>query len=100
MEVSLAAFLVGGRAARQFPPFSQNGRDGRRVRRQLVHASLTFEEPVAGPLMLGSGRFLGLGLMRPTPLPGSEGPETARSVDGASPSPTLLRTSIQRHDDD
>lgn len=78
VEVSLAAFLVGGRAARQFPPFSQKGRDGRPVRRQLVHASLTFEEPVAGPLMLGSGRFLGLGLMRPTPVPESESSETAR----------------------
>ena len=75
VEVSLAAFLVGGRAARQFPPFSQNGRDGRPVRRQLVHASLTFEEPVAGPLMLGSGRFLGLGLMRPTAVPELEGSE-------------------------
>ena len=79
VEVSLAAFLIGGRATRQFPPFSQNGRDGRPVRRQLVHASLTFEEPVAGPLMLGSGRFLGLGLMRPTPVPESEGSETALS---------------------
>lgn len=75
VDVSLAAFLVGGRAARQFPPFSQNGRDGRPVRRQLVHASLTFEEPVAGPLMLGSGRFLGLGLMRPTAVPELEGSE-------------------------
>ena len=89
VEVSLAAFLVGGRAARQFAPFSQNGRDGRPVRRQLVHASVTFEEPVAGPLMLGSGRFLGLGLMRPTPVPASEGSETARSVDEASPSSAL-----------
>ena len=69
VEVSLSAFLVGGRAASHFPPFSQNGRDGRPVRRQLVHASLTFEESVAGPLVLGSGRFLGLGLMRPTSVP-------------------------------
>ncbi len=79
VEVSLATFLVGGRAVRQFPPFSQNGRDHRPVRRQLVHASLTFDEPVAGPLMLGSGRFLGLGLMRPTPVPESESAETASS---------------------
>ena len=66
VEVSLGAFLVGSRPAPHFPPFSQRGRDGNLIRRQLVHASLTFEEPVAGPLMLGSGRFLGLGLMRPT----------------------------------
>lgn len=65
VEVSLRAFLAGSRAAGDFPPFHQNGRDGRPIRRQLVHASLTFEEPVTGPLMLGSGRFLGLGLMRP-----------------------------------
>ena len=78
VEVSLSAILVGGRASRQFPPFRQNGRDGRPVRRQLVHASLTFEEPVAGPLVLGSGRFLGLGLMRPTSVPESDDSETAR----------------------
>ena len=93
VEVSLATFLVGGRGVRQFPPFSQNGRDRRPVRRQLVHAALTFDEPVAGPLMLGSGRFLGLGLMRPKPVPESEGSGTRR-VDGASPGPTLPRTSI------
>jgi len=37
------------------------------VRRQLLHASVVFEHPVAGPLVLGAGRFLGLGLMRPVP---------------------------------
>ena len=29
----------------------------------LWHAEVTFTEPVAGPLLLGNGRFLGLGLM-------------------------------------
>ena len=29
----------------------------------LWHAEVTFTEPVAGPLLLGDGRFLGLGLM-------------------------------------
>lgn len=75
VEVSLSAFLVGARAARHFPPFNQIGRDGGPVRRQLVHASLTFEEPVTGPMMLGSGRFLGLGLMRPMPATDSGGAE-------------------------
>ena len=68
VEVSLSPFLVGSRPAGRFPAFVQNGRAGRPVRRQLVHASLTFEHPVAGPLMLGAGRFLGLGLMRPAPM--------------------------------
>ena len=31
----------------------------------LWHAAITFTEPVAGPLLLGDGRFVGLGLMRP-----------------------------------
>lgn len=65
VSVSLDAFIVGARPARRYPAFSQNGRDGQPVMRQLVHAALTFERPVAGPLMLGAGRFLGLGLMRP-----------------------------------
>jgi CRISPR-associated protein Csb2 len=32
--------------------------------RQLTHAVLQFEEPVRGPLILGAGRFVGLGLCR------------------------------------
>ena len=31
----------------------------------LWHVAVTFAEPVAGPLVLGDGRFLGLGLMLP-----------------------------------
>ena len=67
VEVALRPYIVGARPARHFPAFSQRGRDGKPVRRQLVHASLTFKQPVSGPLMLGTARFLGLGLMRPMP---------------------------------
>ena len=31
----------------------------------LWHVEIVFAEPVAGPLLLGDGRYLGLGLMRP-----------------------------------
>lgn len=31
----------------------------------LWHVEIRFSKPVAGPLLLGNGRFLGLGLMRP-----------------------------------
>lgn len=31
----------------------------------LWHVAVTFAEPVPGPLLLGDGRFIGLGLMRP-----------------------------------
>ena len=65
VEVSLAPYLAGTRPVSGFPPFVQNGRGGKPLRRQLAHASLTFAEPVTGPLMLGAGRFVGLGLMRP-----------------------------------
>ncbi|MBV8777994.1 MAG: type I-U CRISPR-associated protein Cas5/Cas6, partial [Alphaproteobacteria bacterium] len=33
--------------------------------RQLVHAVIEFRDPVAGPLILGAGRFVGLGLCLP-----------------------------------
>ena len=75
VEVALSPLIVGAKPAKRFPAFSQNGRDGKPVRRQLVHASLTFQHTVEGPLMLGAGRFMGLGLMRPMPESGesSEG---------------------------
>ena len=68
VEVSQSPSIKGARPTRRFPAFSQNGRAGRPVRRQLIHASVTFEHPVAGPLILGAGRFVGLGLMRPAPM--------------------------------
>jgi CRISPR-associated protein Csb2 len=36
-----------------------------RPRRPLVHAIIDFDEPVVGPVLLGSGRYRGLGLCRP-----------------------------------
>ncbi len=63
--LSLDPWIAGARNAAHFPAFRQTGRDGKPLRRQLVHASLTFDDQVRGPLMLGAGRFLGLGLMRP-----------------------------------
>jgi CRISPR-associated protein Csb2 len=67
VEVSLAPILQGSERARRFPAFKQGGNA-----RALVHAAVTFDDPVAGPLVLGSGRFLGLGLMRPV-VPGEPG---------------------------
>ena len=65
MEISLDPFVLGARPAADFPPFRQRGQDGKPVARRLLHASLTFDQKVEGPLMLGAGRFMGLGLMRP-----------------------------------
>ena len=63
--VSFSPFIPGSRPASKYPAFKQRGRDGNQVARRLVHAAVTFAQPVGGPLLLGSGRFLGLGLMVP-----------------------------------
>lgn len=63
--VSLAPLITGARPAAAFPAFRQGGRQGKPIARRLVHASVYFDRPVAGPVMLGAGRYLGLGLMRP-----------------------------------
>lgn len=60
VRVSLTPLLDGSLPVRAFPPFARGG-----VRRALVHAALTFPVPISGPLVLGSGRYLGLGLCLP-----------------------------------
>lgn len=57
-----SAPLAGGDKARAFPPYAV-GRPP--IQRVLVHARLEFERPVEGPILLGAGRFRGLGLFRP-----------------------------------
>lgn len=52
--------VKGGSHASNYPAFVQNGR-----KRLLLHAVVEFERAVAGPVVLGSGRFRGLGLMLP-----------------------------------
>jgi CRISPR-associated protein Csb2 len=59
---SPAAPLAGGDKARHFPAYT-TGKPP--IQRVLVHATLTFGKPVEGPILLGAGRYLGLGLFRP-----------------------------------
>jgi len=72
VTVSLQPLTRGSRPAPRYPAFRQAGRAGVPVARRLVHAAVTFEQPVDGPLVLGAGRYLGLGLMRPAPNRGTE----------------------------
>ena len=65
VRVSLVSDLVGTRPTNDYPVFRQGRGAGGGVVRRLVHTSVEFAEPVRGPLVLGSGRFVGLGLMRP-----------------------------------
>lgn len=62
VEVSLAPLLEGSQHVRDFLPWP--GRPGR-TPRVRVHADIRFSQPVAGPLLVGAGRFFGLGLCLP-----------------------------------
>jgi CRISPR-associated protein Csb2 len=62
VEVLPSPSLSGAAKARDFPPYL---RGQGRLQRVLTHAAIVFAEPVAGPILLGAGRYVGLGLMRP-----------------------------------
>jgi CRISPR-associated protein Csb2 len=62
IEVSLAPLLPGAQHVRFFPPWP--ARPGRPLRVK-VHADIHFNVPVTGPLLLGAGRYFGLGLCLP-----------------------------------
>lgn len=61
VAISRDGLLRGVDSIRRFPPLST--RTG--PRRCLVHAAVSFEDAIAGPLLLGAGRFLGYGLCLP-----------------------------------
>ena len=65
VRASLVPHLVGARPAQDFPVFRQGRGTSGGVVRRLIHASVEFPDEVSGSLVLGSGRFMGLGLMRP-----------------------------------
>ena len=60
LDVGFDPPVRGGSHARDYPAFFQGGK-----KRLMLHAVVEFGEPVAGPVVLGSGRYRGLGLMRP-----------------------------------
>jgi CRISPR-associated protein Csb2 len=56
----------------QREPFERNGaraeafvKGTRFAKERLWHTEITFADPVAGPLLIGDGRYLGLGVMAP-----------------------------------
>lgn len=62
VEISQAPLLAGAQPARAFLPWP--GRPGR-TPRVHVHADIRFTETVRGPVLLGAGRYFGLGLCLP-----------------------------------
>jgi CRISPR-associated protein Csb2 len=64
VEVSFTPLLPGAQPARDFLPWP--GRPGRQPRVR-VHADIRFGQCVVGPVILGAGRYFGLGLCLPVP---------------------------------
>lgn len=62
VEVMQTAGLVGVPDLRDFPAYES---PGRRLRRVSAHVTLTFDQQIRGPLVLGAGRFFGMGLFAP-----------------------------------
>lgn len=62
VEAMQASGLAGVPDLRAFPVYESAGR---KVRRVSAHIDLWFAEPVRGPLVLGAGRFFGMGLFAP-----------------------------------
>lgn len=65
VSATLSAPLAGSEKSRRFPPFPARAGKTQRV---LVHATIRFGCPVVGPVLLGAGRYRGLGLFRPMPV--------------------------------
>ncbi len=100
--LSLYPFIVGSLPSFRFPAFHQRGQDGKPVARRLVHATVTFDQPVSGPLMLGAGRYLGLGLMRPVTvkdeLQDKEKTQAGTQAGGTAQNATVALTKDGSHD--
>jgi CRISPR-associated protein Csb2 len=75
--IERGAPLAGTEPVGAHPPFQGANGGPRRI---MVHARLSFAEPVQGPVILGAGRFSGAGLFRPiTALDSRVGARTEES---------------------
>jgi CRISPR-associated protein Csb2 len=61
VRVGLAPFVAGVPHARSFCVKPRRGRPPR----PLTHACIYFPQPVAGPMLIGAGRYIGFGVCRP-----------------------------------
>lgn len=64
VEVTTQPPILGTEPARAHPPFI-SGKGDQAHRRLLLHCTLRFEAAVEGPVLVGAGRYLGVGLLRP-----------------------------------
>lgn len=84
----------------QKEPFAAKGsraeyfdRPERFSKHQMWHLELTLRDPIVGPLLLGDGRYAGLGLMAPVREPPSI---LAFSLDGPAGDPAVLCRALRR----
>ncbi len=87
----------------QREPFEGNGRrvedfaEGTRFEKhRLWHVEIEFFAPVQGPLTIGDGRFLGLGVMAPVVQAGGVYAFTVESGLASSPEPEALARALRR----
>lgn len=64
VEILPAAPWAGAAKAKVYPAYPEAPE---RTRRVLTHVRVRFDTMVRGPILLGAGRYLGLGLLRPEP---------------------------------
>lgn len=66
------------------------------AKERLWHIEIVFAEPIAGPLLLGDGRYLGLGLM--APVQRVEGVHSFAIIEGLADGtdPTVLAQALRR----
>ena len=62
VQVTPRSLFDAAPAAARFMPFPRTGRAFKRV---CVHVDVRFDQAVCGPVLLGVGRYFGLGLCRP-----------------------------------
>lgn len=62
VQILPAAPLAGAAKAKRYRAFPE---EAGKVRRVLTHVRLRFAEPVRGPVLIGAGRYQGLGVFRP-----------------------------------
>ena len=62
IRIQPVSLLTGGGSVSEMPPFAQGGEG---LSRYQVHAVIRFPEKVAGPVLIGRGRYRGYGLCAP-----------------------------------
>lgn len=64
VEIVRRSLFDAAPAARNYMPFPRKSANGKGLSRVCVHIEMCFEEPVAGPVLIGAGRYFGMGLCR------------------------------------